>query len=437
MPVSDPDEKRSILAWLLFDFANQPFTTLVVTFVYATFFTQVIAADEVTGTTQWSWGIAITALIVAITSPYLGALADRGGHRKRFLFITVVACIFGSVLLFFPTEGEVLFALTALVIANVAFELSYVFYNAFLPEIAPPDKIGRISGYGWAVGYLGGLLSLVAALLIFVFPEPPLFGLNPDTGANIRATNLMVAVWYALFAIPLFLFVKERKRTVLPNVGGLIRSTNAQLRTTFREIRQFKHAFYLLAARFFYNDGIVTVFAFGGIYAAGTFGFDQQGILIFGIVLNVAAGLGAFLFGFVDDRIGGKRTIMITLAGLMVAVALATLATSVVWFWVAGILLGLLVGPNQASSRSLLGRFTPQGKANEFFGFFAFSGKLTAFAGPIVLGWVTSLAGSQRVGVATIIIFFVIGAVLLMKVDEAEGIANARAADPVIPAEDT
>ena len=315
MPVSDPDPKRSILAWLLFDFANQPFTTLVVTFVYATFFTQVIAADEVTGTTQWSWGIAITALIVAITSPYLGALADRGGHRKRFLFITVVACILGSILLFFPTEGQVVFALTALVIANVAFELSYVFYNAFLPEIAPPDKIGRISGYGWAVGYLGGLLSLVAALFIFVFPEPPLFGLDPDTGANIRATNLMAAAWYAIFAIPLFLFVKERKRTVLPNVGGLIRSTNAQLRTTFREIHQFKHVFYLLVARFFYNDGIVTVFAFGGIYAAGTFGFDQQEILIFGIVLNVAAGLGAFLFGFVDDRIGGKRTIMITLAG--------------------------------------------------------------------------------------------------------------------------
>ncbi len=434
MPASDAD-KRSLYSWLLFDFANQPFTTLVVTFVYATFFTQFIAADEVTGTTQWSWGVAITAIIVAIVSPYLGALADRGGYRKRFLVLTVVACILGSILLYFPTEGQVVFALTAFVIANVAFELSYVFYNAYLPEIAPPDKIGRISGYGWAVGYAGGLASLVVALFVFVFPEPPLFGLSAEGGENIRATNFMVAIWYAIFAIPLFLFVKEREKTVLPSVGGLIRSTNEQLKTTFLEIRQYKHAFLLLAARFFYNDGIVTIFAFGGIYAAGTFGFDQQGILIFGIVLNVAAGLGAFLFGFVDDKIGGKNTIMITLFGLMLAVLVAAVAQDVIWFWAAGILLGLLVGPNQASSRSLLGRFTPENKENEFFGFFAFSGKLTAFLGPALLGWVTSLAGSQRVGVATILIFFVIGAILLYQVNEQEGIKKAAEAPAPPPSE--
>ncbi len=432
-----PLNRRVIGAWSLYDFANQAFTTLVVTFVYATFFTEVIATDSVTGTTQWSWAVAIAAIIVAGASPYLGAMADRGGYRKRFLGIATVVCIVASVALFFPNEGEVLFALTVFVIANVAFELSYVFYNAFLPEISSTKTMGRVSGIGWFVGYLGGLASLILALVVFVWPEPPLFGLDPDTHANIRATNLLVAGWYAVFALPLFFMVPEPKHRLFePSEKGLIAATNEQLKTTFQSIQRYKHAFWLLAARFFYNDGIVTIFAFGGIYAAGTFGFDTEGIIIFGIVLNVAAGIGAFAFGWIDDWIGAKPTILISIVGISIAVIMAAVAPSEPWFWAAGVLLGLLVGPNQASSRSLLGRFTPPTKENEFFGFFAFSGKLTAFLGPLLLGWITSLFASQRVGITTVLLFFIIGGLLLLRVDEDEGIRMAEALPPDVDAAD-
>lgn len=423
-------DRRTLWSWMIFDFANQPFTTLVVTFIYATFFTQVIAEDPVTGTSQWAWAVAVAGVLEALLAPYLGAMADRSGLRKRFLLITVVICVAGSVALFFPVSGQVWFALSAFVVANLAFELSYVFYNAFLPEIAPRKMIGRISGYGWAVGYLGGLSALVVALVVFVMPEVPPFGLDAETGEHIRATNILVAAWYAIFAIPLFLFVKETRRALVPKTNGLIRATNRQLRTTFHEIKRYRHAFWLLAARFFYNDGIVTIFFFGGIYAAETFGFETQDVLVFGIALNVAAGIGAFLFGFIDDWIGGKNTILITLVGLSAGCLVAVFTTDVRLFWAAGILIGLLVGPNQASSRSLLGRFIPPTKENEFFGFFAFSGKLTAFMGPLALGAVTALFESQRAGIATVLLFFLVGGLLLLKVNEAEGMEMSEIPPP-------
>src|SRR5690606_7085310 len=196
-------------------------------------------------------------------------------------------------------------ALALVVVANIAFELGMVFYNAFLPDLAPPERIGRVSGYGWALGYVGGLLCMAVALVVFVLPETAPFGLDKATGAHVRATNLLVAGWFALFAIPLFLFVREERPAAVPPLGGMLASTVRELGETFREIRRFRQIVRLLAARLFYNDGLVTIFAFGGIYAAGTFGFTTEEILLFGIVLNVAAGLGAFAFGFVDDRIGG------------------------------------------------------------------------------------------------------------------------------------
>jgi len=434
--VPEPDTRdeidRTVVgAWSLYDFANQAFTTLVVTFVYSAYFTQGIAADEVTGTTQWSWAVAVSSVLVAATAPYLGAMADRTGRRKRFLLGATVVCIAASTLLFFPTSGQVWFALSVFVVANVAFELSYVFYNAFLPEIAPADKMGRVSGIGWFVGYVGGLLSLISALAVFIWPESPPFGLSTETGAHVRATNVLVALWYAVFAVPLFLYVPEpRQRFFLDsNENGIVRATNRQLAATFRTIRQFNDALWLLAARFFYNDGVVTIFAFGGIYAAGTFGFDTQGIIVFGIVLNVAAALGAALFGYVDDWVGAKPTILFTLVGISGAIVLAAAAPNETWFWVAGILIGLLVGPNQSSSRSLMGRFTPAAKENEFFGFYAFSGKLTSFFGPLLLGWFTSLFDSQRIGITTVLVFFVLGGLLLLKVDEVEGMRRADTAE--------
>ena len=420
-------DRRAVFSWSLFDFANSSFTTLVVTFIYATYFTKGIAADEVTGTGQWSLAVTLTALTVALLSPYVGAIADRGGYRKRFLLISTVTCIAGTVLLFFPQEGEVFFALSVFVIANVAFEMANVFYNAYLPEIAPQSKIGRISGYGWALGYLGGLLCLVVALFALVQTETPIFGFSTAGGENIRATNLLVAGWFALFGLPIFFWVKDRAVAPVSNGENVIRMANRQFVNTFNEIRQqYRQIFRLLVARLVYNDGLVTIFAFGGIYAQGTFGFETTDIIIFGIVLNIAAGAGAFMFGFLDDKLGGKTTILVSLVGLFGAALLAVLATSQIAFWIAAIFVGLLAGPNQSASRSLMGRFVPPAKENEFYGFFAFSGKATAFMGPFLLGQFTTLFDSQRAGVATVLIFFAIGAVLLLFVNEKEGVALAK-----------
>ncbi len=414
-------DTRSIWSWALYDFANSPFTTLVVTFIYPVFFARVIVGDEIEGTAIWSRAVTITALLVAGLSPLLGALADRGGLRKEFLFAATVGCIGGTSALYFVGAGQVLQAFIWFVVANTAFEMGMVFYNAYLPDIAPAEKIGRISGYGWGLGYAGGLLALVVALVTMVQPEVPWFGFVKEQGQNIRATNLLVAAWFALFSVPLFLFVKDDKVEGVDR-AKIVRESFAQLARTVREIRQYRQIVRFLIARLIYNDGLVTIFAFGGIYAAGTFGFEIADILIFGIVLNVTSGLGAVGFGFLDDRLGGKRTLQITLVGLIGATLLAVLAPNRFWFWVSGIVLGIFVGPNQAASRSLLGRFVPDDKENEFFGFFAFSGKLTAFIGPLMLGILTQLFDSQRAGIAIVLVLFVLGLVLLARVDEREGI---------------
>jgi UMF1 family MFS transporter len=411
---------RAIWSWALFDFANSPFTTLVVTFVYATYFTQAIAADPISGTALWSRAVSITALIVAIASPVLGAIADRGGFRKLFFVITVVVCIIATAVLYRALPGQVMFALVVFVVANVAFEACEVFYNAFLPDLAPRERIGFVSGLGWGLGYIGGLLALLFCLVTLVQPEQPWFGFTKQLGENIRATNLVVAVWFAVFTVPMLLWVHEDKSRITRG-GGVVAASFAQLLRTFRELRKHRQTVRFLLARLLFNDGLVTVFAFGGLYAAETFGFTLQQVIVFGIVINLTAGIGAFAMGYLDDMIGGKRTIIVSLIGLIGATLLATLATSQAAFWVAGVLIGIFAGPNQSASRSLMARFIPHDMENEFFGFFAFSGKLTAFIGPFLLGVLTVWSGSQRVGVSVVIALFIAGMALLFTVDESEG----------------
>jgi len=427
----------------MYDFANQPFTTLVVTFIYGTFFTKVIAENEIVGTMLWSRGITITAIIVALLSPIMGAIADRGGYRKLYLIFWTWVSIIGALILWFPVEGQVVFALTAFIIGNVGFEMGGVFCNAFLPEITTKKNIGRVSGYGWSFGYVGGLVALAIALLLFVNPDIPIFNLDKTTHEHIRATNIMVAIWFAIFSIPTFLYVNQEKRPK-QKIKPMIIESIIQVRNTFRNVRQYKEMTKFLIARLIYNDGLITVFAFGGIYAAGTFGFSFQDILIFGIVLNVAAGLGAFMMGFLDDMIGGKSTIQISNVGLIIACIIAVsapdrdlfnitlpilgsiLITGKSMFWLSGILIGIFSGPNQSASRSLMARFVPKDRENEFFGFFAFSGKATAFMGPFLLGVLTQIFESQRYGIAVVILFLIVGFILLRSVDEDAGIAASQ-----------
>lgn len=425
-PEAASSTRRSIWGWVLYDFANSAYTTLIVTFIYAVYFTQQVAPDEVTGTALWSRGVSLTAVVVAVLSPVLGALADRGGLRRGLLIGSTLLTVVTVSLLFFATPGQVVLALTLFVVSNVAFELSGVFYNSYLPEIAPPSQIGRISGYGWALGYLGGLLAIAVALFGFIQPEVPPFGLDPATGAHVRITTVLVGVWFLVFSLPMFAWVREPERTAdRPPLGMVIRGAFAELRATFAEVRRYRQIVRLLVARLFYNDGLVTIFAFGPIFAAGTFGFTTVEVLYWGLALNVTAGLGAFAMGFMDDWIGGKRTLIVTLLGLIAASIWAVTAETKTSLYLAGLLLGVFVGPNQAASRSLLGRFVPSGKQAEFFGFYAFSGKAMAFAGPLLLGIVTQATGDQRIGMASILGFFIVGGILLLRVDEAAGRSEA------------
>jgi len=414
---------RPLWGWALYDFANSAYTTLIVTFLYSGFFLQGIAENETVGTVQWANAVALAAILVAVLSPFLGAVADQGGHRRRFLVTFTGIAVLGSALLYFPTSGDVLLALTIFVVSNVAFEMAGVFYNSYLPDLAERSKIGRISGYGWALGYVGGLIAMGVALVTMV-GDDPWFGLSTENAQNFRAIPVLVAVWYAAFSIPMFAWVKDDPVEQRP-LGEAMSGALRQLRATFHDLKRYRQILRLLIARMFYNDGIVTIFAFGAVYAIGTFGFTLEEVMLWGLALNVSAAVGAFAMGFLDDKIGGKRTVQITNGCLATVVLFTAVAQTKDSMWIAGVILGLFVGPNQAASRSLLGRFVPESRETEFFGFFAFSGKATAFMGPWILGRMVELTGSQRYGVFSILILFVIGGVLLTRVDEKEGIRGA------------
>jgi MFS transporter, UMF1 family len=406
-------------SWALYDWANSAFSTVIITFIFATYFTQGIAVDKATGTAQWGWALGGSGIAIALLSPVLGAIADAGGRRKPWLFAFTYLTVIGCFLLWYarPDPNFAILTLAVVAIANVAFEIAGVFYNAMLPEIVTREYIGRLSGWAWGLGYAGGLASLILALVAFVQPEQPLFGLDKDRFEQVRITGPLVGVWFALFSLPLFLFTPDRKSSGLP-AREAIRRGLAQLRRTFVNIRRYRQIGLFLLARMIYTDGLNTLFAFGGIYAAGTFGMDLSEVIYFGILLNVTAGIGALAFAWIDDWIGAKRTILIALLGLLACGAAAVLVTSTLAFWIAGGLLGIFVGPTQAASRSMMARMAPPDMRTEMFGLYALTGKITAYIGPFVLGTVTYWTGSQRLGIATILAFFVIGMVLLLPVRE-------------------
>ena len=426
--MSNKNYKRTIFSWSIYDFANQPFTTITVTFIYSTFFASTIfLGTEEAGVSAWGKAITVSSILIALLSPIMGAIADMGGYRKLFLVFWTWVCILFSFLLYLPQQGDVFSALLFFCIANIGFEMGGVFLNAYLPEIAPKDKIGRISGYGWSFGYVGGLIALAFCFVSFVLPDNPL---NPLTGnildkssyEHIRIINVFIAIWFAVFSIPTFIFVKGSK--VSKNKSKkIITKSFKKIFNTFKEIKKYKQLVRFLIARIIYNDAIITVIAFGGPYAYTQFGFDMDTngkLMIFGIVLNVFAGIGAFLFGFLDDLIGGKKTIQITNFGFIIALLIAFIAPSLengeLYFWVCGILVGTFMGPNQAASRSLMGRMIPSTKENEFYGFFAFSGKATAFLGPLLFTLVIDLTGNMRWSMLMLALMFLVGMYLLNSV---------------------
>ena len=431
-PAESRTYRRShAIAWAFYDVANSSFTTLIVTFIYSTYFVEYMSGDERSLSRVWTNAVAVTAIAVALLSPLLGAIADRGGYRKRFLLTFSATCVIATAALAFMEPGAYRQAIVVFVIANVAFEMGSAFYDSFLPDLVPQEQIGRVSGLGWGLGYVGGIFALLVALYGFVQTDSALFpiiggtlGLTTEGGAHVRATALLVALWFVIFTIP-FLLVVPEPRVVgrAPAAGHAVTEGFKQLATSLKQIRRYRQIVRLILARLIYNDGLVVIFGLGAVFAQQVYGFATDEIIIFGIVLNIAAGIGAIAFGFLDDRIGGRNTILVSLAGLAAAGTLAILGQSRTTFWVAAIVVGLLAGPNQSASRSLLGRFVPDDKEAEFYGFFAFSGKATAFLGPLLYGTLTSMTGTHRAGMSVTVVFFIIGGLLLLRVDEPEGIA--------------
>ena len=279
------------------------------------------------------------------------------------------------------------------------------------------------------------MIALGISFIIFISPENPINPLNGqllnlESGEHIRIINVLIGVWFAVFSIPTFLYLKDNEKTNSLNCRQLIKGSFKSLKKTFKEVKSYKETIKFLLARLVYNDALITIFAFGGIYAKQVFNFTFNEIFLFGIVLNITAGIGALAMGFLDDFLGGKKTIQISNVGFIIACTLAVVAPEFnsgrFIFWIAGSMIGIFSGPNQAASRSLMGRMIPKNKENEFYGFFAFSGKATSFVGPLLFSTIVAFTDSIRLGLAVVSILFIIGVILLNNVDENKGIEDAN-----------
>ena len=441
--------RPAIAGWLLFDLAAQPWFTLVTTFVYGPYFVSAIASTPADGQAWWGLATGIAGAIIAVLSPVLGAVADAGGRRKPWIFGFSLAVVIGSLMLWWGRPGDeaaVLIVLSAFVIGTIGVEFATVFTNAMMPDLVPTEKLGRLSGTGWAVGYVGGLITLVIVLgFIAARPESgqtlfgltPILGLDPATHEGDRASGPFTALWYVVFILPLFLFTPDgrKKATLRASIGIGFR----ELIATVRDLKHYRNAFTYLIAHMTYTDGLVALFAFGGIYGTGVFGWSTIEIGIFGIWLTIAGTIGAVIGGRFDDLIGPKPVVLTAIAILIVsAIGILSVDRSHILFVVEtvpsdavdglfsstpemaymllGGLIGAAAGPLQSASRTLLVRVAPRERLTQFFGLFALSGKLTSFMGPFAVGILTALSGSQRIGISVLVAFFFVGAVLLAMV---------------------
>ena len=408
---------RKAWAWAFYDWANSAFPTVVSTFVIAAYFTQGIAPDPATGQAQWGWMQTCAGLAIALLSPPLGAVADAGGRRRFMLALCTGVMVLATAGIWFaqPQPAFMLWALVCVGLGTVAFELGTVFYNALLPELAPPAQLGRVSGLAWGLGYAGGLVCLLLCLYLLVQPNPALFGLDRGAAEHVRATALLTAAWVALFGWPVLLAMPDPAG---PRPGWW-QAARAGLVETGRMLRGLPGNPVLarfLLARLFYTDGLNTLFAFGAIFAAGAFGMTVDEVILFGIALNVTAGLGAAGFGLVEDRFGSRRTVLVSLVAITCIGGGLLVVTGKPAFWALALGLGVFMGPAQAASRTLMARLAPEGEAAAYFGLFALSGRVTGFLGPAVLAAVTAATHSQRAGMATVLVFLGLGAAILLTV---------------------
>jgi UMF1 family MFS transporter len=440
--------RSAVVGWIFFDWAAQPYFSLITTFVFAPYFATHVAASPASGQAMWGFATAAAGLVIALLSPVLGAIADAGGRRKPWIAAFGAMFVLGASAMWIGRPGDqsiILPLLIAFGFATIGVEFATVFNNAMMPTLVPPERMGRLSGTGWATGYVGGILSLVLVLGFLaanadtgrtLFGLRPLFGLDPATHQGDRITGPLTGLWFVVFVLPMFLFTPDggAKRPAL----GAVREGLRELRETLRGLPGQPVMLTFLIANMVYTDALVALFAFGGIYAAGTFGWQTIQIGMFGILAAFSGTLGAWIGGKLDDRLGPKRVIAGSMTILLLAcVAILSISRDTVLFVVKvpppvpgrlfaapaeqlylalGFLIGMAAGPMQAASRTLLIRLAPKDRITQFFGLFALSGKVTSFIAPLAVSIVTAVTASQKAGMAVLVLFFAAGLALLSRV---------------------
>lgn len=403
---------KQSFGWMMYDFANSAFTTIIVTVVYSAYFmSTVVVGDVGLGEMLWGRAVGISMTLVALSAPIMGAIADYSRSKKKFLFINTYLAIIFTALLFFVHEGQVMRGMIFFIIANFGFNSANVFYDAFLPEVASPDSMGKVSGYGWAIGYVGGLLSLVLSMIII-------------NNLSVRYVFPMIALHFFIFSIFTFIWVKEirlpSKRT------NYFKTAYRRVYSSIKNMRSYPELIKFIFSYFIYNDGIATVIVFASIYGQKRFGMSTNNMLMYFIYAQFTSILGSAVFGWLTDKKGAKLSLSISIFIWISVVVWAFLCRSANEYYLVGLLAGLAIGSSQANSRTMLSQLTPNEKQAEFFGFYTLTGRLSSIIGPILYGWISYKTGDIRYAILSLLFFFVAGWILLQFVDENKGIKDAR-----------
>jgi MFS transporter, UMF1 family len=405
--------KFKIFCWTLFDFGNTAFSVMIVTFGYPLFYKIIVSGNSDNSDFYWGLTVSISMLITAIISPILGAAADNSQNRKRLLFLFTIFSIIATSLLYFVEANMLITGALLFIIANIGFEGGIVFYDSFLPDITQKKNYGRVSGYGFAMGYLGALAILFINLK---FLEN---GINAGNIENIHISFLITALFFLVFSIPIFLVIPEKTDKTGSNFLFYINSGVERVKNTIINLKNYKNVTKFLIAFFLYNDGILTVISFASIIAVKTFNFSVQELIYFFLAVQSSAILGSIIFGIISDKIGAKKTIILTLSLWIVTIILSYFSLSKTDFYYIGFSVGILLGASQSSSRSLMAALTPKNREAEFFGFYdGFCGKASAIIGPVLFGLISSLLHDQKFAIMSIGLFFLGGLLLLKNVKE-------------------
>ncbi len=408
----------------MYDFANSGYTTVVLTAIYNVYFVSVIVGADSDGSTGaatflWTLAIALANLMVIFSAPLLGAMADYYACKKRFLIVTTFGCVLFTGLLALPGPGEIWLAFSLVVLSNLMFSSGENIIAAFLPEIAPKQDMGRISGYGWSIGYFGGLLVLLLSLAYITWA-----GAQGLTSQHyVPVTMIMVAVVFAAAAMPTMIWLTERSKPQTgPEQTHYLGTALHRLSSTIKHLPKLHDMFWFMLSLTVYSSGIYTVVVLAAVYANEVMGFDEKQTIMLLIVVNLTAAIGAFFFGYVQDRLGSVPTLVITLLLWCAAILLVYLSTSTVLFWVAANLIGIGMGSCQSAGRAMIGQLAPAGRSAEFFGLWGLAVKLSAIIGPVSYGLIVYLtSGNHRIAIASTLVFFIGGLLILLMVNEKRG----------------